>query len=137
MKRKEYNLRLLRFANHLSKLEIDIEPDLDIHFLNWEGEFENLHCEVRFNMNFFRELPYVFPEDWTNAGFYSDMFGPLLIHGRKLCVVYGVGKFFNLNCKAVRFCFDVSGKCGNDLYYNSSAKDVASNIFKLIDEKKK
>ena len=137
MKKEIYNLRLLKFATHLKAMEpTKGEPEIMIHFLKYDEDFTNCKCDVEFNMAFFRELPYVFPEDWVSEGYYSDMFGPVFKHSRKIGIIYCVGKFFNLNCDALRECFDVCGDFNNGLHYNSSAMDVARNIFKLLDKNK-
>lgn len=133
---------MMKFANHLKNID---KKDLELmtEFLNCDEQEENCICDVDVNMAYLRELPNVFPEHWLNIGSYTDMFGPVYVHQRKLAVVHGIGKYFNVGCKVIRHFFDIHGEQntkrwgGVKLTEQSTGKDFARNIFDYIDKKRK
>lgn len=143
MKREDYNLRLLKFANHLKKVELSHEAEIMTEFLECDFENEIFRCDIEINMIYLRELPRVFPNEWVNVGFYSDIFGPILKNHDKLGVTNGMGKFFNLKCESLRHMFDILGAQkitrwgGVTLNEKSIGKDFAQNIFDYLDKQKR
>ena len=143
MKKEIYHLRLLKFANHLKEIEFSHEPEIMTEFLECDWDKEIFRCDIEINMLYLRELPKVFPEDWINVEFYSDMFGPILKDHDKLGVTNGMGKFFRLNCTPLRHMFDVLGAQkiklwgGVVLNEQSTGKDFADNIFGYLDKGKR
>lgn len=142
MEDKIYDLRLLKFAQHLKTIEF-LYSDIMTEFLECDWDKEIFRCDIEINMVYLRELPKVFPNEWINVGFYTDMFGPMLKDHDKLGVTNGMGKFFNLKCIALRHMFDVLGAQnikrwgGITLDENSKGKDFAQNIFEYLDKQKR
>ncbi|MGZ4097542.1 MAG: hypothetical protein ACXVNM_01605 [Bacteroidia bacterium] len=144
MKEDIYRYRIRHFAYFILKCKVI--NDLEESVVGWTERIPNPQCiGMTVNMGVFRLLPFAFPNEWLDAGYFSEMFGPVMTDykGDVIIILNQVKEFFGMTNEEVAHCFsldhgelqDCEKYNGIKLYSYSTPANIARNLLELAEVK--